>query len=195
MKLKIVFPILVLIALLVSGCTPFTRALKPEQKIKPGNGVFVVAVTKSKKGFNTEIVVKKVGETSQYIIDSYDSTGDTKNDFASSDKEYGRIVVTQVPAGDYIVSNWVAYDLDGSVSPRTPEPIHFSVKPNTVTYIGHYFIKTLYGKNIFGITIRAAATADISDNYANEVGIAKGRYPNIQNLNFTREVTSKIDWK
>ena len=215
MKKPILILILVLSIALLTSCN--SNNIKPDEASdieNPNNGTLVASVSSSrKKGWthshrliDAVFIIKntkdleEIGTTDNEKIihvSGYDGivlSSHTAN-FTGLEKEIdknGRLTVISLPAGEYAVINWNLHVGTGGytkdIEPKKFKHQIFTIKPNEVTYIGNLHIDTLYGKNIFGITVETGAKPSCSDASTRDIKLLKDNFDALSNSPLSKQI-------
>ncbi len=191
---------LLTISLAINGCVS-THMLKPNKKIKNGNGVAVIALVNDKSIVTSmigEIGYRKLGSKQTHYLSAENDYNPFDNDFKYIKGVRGRVLAVELPAGQYALTNWTManYATKAYIIPKKVEPIYFSIKPHTVTYLGHYFFKTKFnGKNLFGFPVANGGKVIISNQYHTDITIAKRKYPNIKIFPVIKRIKQVSSWE
>ena len=192
MKIRNVF-LLIVSVLLMQGCVD-TGRLKPNQKIKQENGIYIISVTRTGVGMGFGVGIKKPDNSIFYATSHPTSSIESIED----GKSEGNLYVYEGKPGIYKLINWQLYNtgglIDRLIQPKKIEPITFEVKAGKITYLGNYHADVLYGKNILGIDIPAGAKITISDKEYRDLSIAKKEHPNIANMPVLKSVSNIQNW-
>ncbi len=192
--------LLILIVFIINGCVS-THFLKPNKEIKENNGVAVIALVNDKSevtALNGGVTFHKIGSKDNHYINAENDYNPFDNDFKFIKNVRGRVLAIELPAGNYALTNWsmANYATSSYILPKKAEPIYFTVKPHTVTYLGHFLFKTKYeGKDLFNRPVASGGEVVITNQANIDMTIAKRKYPNIKALPVSTQVKPISSWK
>jgi hypothetical protein len=186
--------IALVMAMGMSSCVTTRYPVTPEMaaKLKPGEG-FIVA-TFSAKSFNREgEIVSGSGSASVHVKGKASSAlailtpslmPANRGFIMAGGGTPSEVVALPVPTGDYSITGWSIQDYAVTAGVtfmnRLPMDVPFHVKPGEATYVGRIQPVSIYGKNLFGMTIPAAAFVIITDEYAADAHKISKFYPSIR---------------
>ncbi len=91
--------------------------------------------------------------------------------------EQGDVLITTLAPGHYEIFNFSNFYSSGYVERTSTLPadisIPFEIKPGLGTYIGNFKALTVYGRNIFGMSIPAGARYVVINQCDRDIAIAK----------------------
>jgi hypothetical protein len=101
----------------------------------------------------------------------------------TSNTEKGKTYLLELEPGHYQIIGWKyfipAVGGEKEITPKNMQPIDIYLKSGENLYLGNFNFTTLYGKNIFGITIPASVKINTSDKRERDFKNIKKKYPNI----------------
>jgi hypothetical protein len=190
-------PLLVLTLAVVGGLSSCGHrlAVTPEKAktIAPGEG-FILATTSNRgitragektpgRGFSDVIIQgtgPRKGEQARFALWAAPGNEEapiSRHGFPSD------LQVIPVPSGSYEITGWsvMEHAPGGLVSfrNRLPMKVPFEVKAGEATYIGRANTLTIYGKNLFGMTVPGEAIILVTDEYAKDVPKITKYFPSI----------------
>lgn len=179
--------------------------------IKNGNGLLIASITNGvRKGFLTDplnsslFYIVKSDDVEEYkksqntlfksiTVEYSVLNSDTYSAFGrkSQLKEYGvdgKLNVIELPAGEYALVNWKSVGPIKVFYPINFYTQYFTISENEVTYIGNLHIETLYGKNIFGITIDSGAEPACEDMSDRDLEYFDDHYKRYSSLRISKQI-------
>lgn len=108
----------------------------------------------------------------------------------------GRIIMVELPPGDYIFYNWrVNNGTSATIHPRTaPEEIKFALKEGEINYIGNFHFEMIKGTNKFGVKFIAASRLSIRNEFERDYRVATERYGLPEKNDITFLTKTNRDW-
>jgi len=188
---------LIFAAILITGCVTLPMKVSQES-LQSNKGVILASVTKN-GGTDVWFYYKKIGDSKAKRMDAVGlSMIGVADDFPNDKNKQGRVLAFQVDPGEYELIKWTIYDYSLNyykyISPKSINPIRFTVRANRVTYLGNLHVDTIKGKNIFGAPIIIGGRATIKNNYSQDIAIFKKKYPNLSNLPIDTQVHTISGW-
>ena len=84
--------------------------------------------------------------------------------------------------GDYEISGFLVGYSNRDIYPKNPFSIPFHVEAGRVTYLGEYTFATIYGENLFGMSVPAVPMITVADAHARDVPVFVSRNPGAAGL-------------
>ena len=147
---------------------------------------------------NGEITFQKIGSKDYHYIGAENDYNPFDNDFKFIKNVRGRVLAIELPAGNYAIMHWsmANYATNSYVLPKKSEYIYFTVKPHTITYLGHFLFKTNFkGNDLFKRPAASGGKVIISNQSNTDITIVKRKYPNIKTFPVSTQVKQISSWK
>jgi len=90
----------------------------------------------------------------------------------------GKLQVTELPAGEYIISQWGVTSGYANLSQTQPFTIKFKIESGKATYIGSFIFSVT---NTMGLTV-TGVRADFEDKYSEDIPVLRQKYPNLKDI-------------
>ena len=181
--------------------------------LKSGNGLLIASVT---NGVREAVLAKPLNSSLFYIVkaDDVDEYNETRNNiYKSPTVEYftldsdtyssfgrksqlekyavdGMLNVLELPYGEYALVNWTSSGRPKSFYPVDFYTQYFTIKENAATYIGNLHIETLYGRNIFGMTIDGGAEPMCEDKSDRDFEFFQENYQRYSSLEISKQIVA-----
>lgn len=196
---------MILLAVLLSGCTSMQGLVKANEPVDKNKGVLLASVTGDDNGsvLDSWYFYKKKGEEKYSRLDALGVAEFgflRQDDYPNSKSRNGRLLAISLEAGDYELIGWKLYISQAGgyayISAKTPPPpIAFTISSGSITYLGNLHIDTLTGKNFLGFTIPVGANPNISDNQKEDMELLKVKYPNLSDWPVEINVVKGNPWR
>jgi hypothetical protein len=161
------------IAVLLAGCAHLN--LEPEYTLanKPGKGVLVMSMTYTPDSPTFTLVYRPVGTTDRdaLVSNTIPHPEDWKN-------PAGRLVVIELPAGQYEIFQWAGNALES----RRPFSVPFTVSTGKATYIGNVHVEVRRERGTFQVTV--------TDNSDRDLPLFHGRYKNMKSTDVVTSIST-----
>jgi hypothetical protein len=168
--------------ILLSGCSTNSALIKQGVEIDTNKGVILASVTHNGSGSGSYFY-KKEGDKEPNKMEAVSSgfSGNSPDEYPDDLDRAGRLLAFEVDAGKYYLSDWSIFiSFYGGykiISPKEPVAAEFMVEPGKITYLGNLHTETLYGKNIFGITIAGSGMSIIENREDIDLEKLNKKYP------------------
>lgn len=149
-----------------------------------GRGVVVVSVThdaETGRRSRAQFVIDRgTGSFEPRLLRSReDVLGIPKS--SDFDEVHGRVYVLDFEPGIHSVDGWQSAGEAIRIAPRNaPQPLTFEVKAGEVIYIGNLNLNHVSGRNLFGMSVVAAAFPEVRDQRDLDLSIAEAKVPSIK---------------